>query len=130
MPYTPTNWAKGDIITAERLNKIEQGIQSASSGESNILVVNCNYDTTWEDYLYLDQTLGNIYAAVIAGNRVVINWRDSNNVIIQSLLVTCVSDIDRLADTTVEKYIECWDGYAFIQTDPSAYPVRDSYWGQ
>lgn len=130
MPYTPTNWAKGDIITAERLNKIEQGIQSASSGESNILVVNCNYDTTWDDYLYLDQTLGNIYAAVIAGNRVVINWRNWNNVIVQSLMVVCINNVNLLADTTVEKIVETKDGYYFVQTDPAAYPVISNYWGQ
>lgn len=31
MSYTPTEWDSGDIITAEKLNKIEQGISEASS---------------------------------------------------------------------------------------------------
>ncbi len=30
MAYTPTVWATGDIITAEKLNKAEQGIADAS----------------------------------------------------------------------------------------------------
>ena len=34
MSYTPTNWDNGDVITAEKLNKIEQGISEASSGGS------------------------------------------------------------------------------------------------
>lgn len=32
MAYTPTNWQCGDVVTAEALNKIEQGIASASGG--------------------------------------------------------------------------------------------------
>lgn len=31
MSYTPTNWDNGDIITAEKLNKIEQGISDISN---------------------------------------------------------------------------------------------------
>lgn len=30
MAYTPTVWAKGDVITAEKLNKAEQGISSTN----------------------------------------------------------------------------------------------------
>ena len=29
MAYTPTNWQDGDIITAAKLNNIEQGLVSA-----------------------------------------------------------------------------------------------------
>lgn len=29
MAYTPTEWATGDVITAQKLNKMEQGIASA-----------------------------------------------------------------------------------------------------
>lgn len=31
MAYVPTNWATGDVITAEKLNKIENGIVDANS---------------------------------------------------------------------------------------------------
>lgn len=30
MAYTPTTWNTGDVITAEKLNKIETGIQNAT----------------------------------------------------------------------------------------------------
>ena len=30
--YTPTTWAKGDLITAEKLNKNEKGIKAATDG--------------------------------------------------------------------------------------------------
>lgn len=32
MAYTPTEWKDGDIITAERLNKLEQGVQNEQVG--------------------------------------------------------------------------------------------------
>lgn len=32
MAYTPTNWQDGDIITAEKLNNLEQGIAANEQG--------------------------------------------------------------------------------------------------
>lgn len=44
MSYTPTVWESGDTITATRLNKIEQGIQSAStSGGGGVFYVDIEY---------------------------------------------------------------------------------------
>jgi len=33
MPYTPTVWQTGDIVSSERLNKLEQGVADATSEE-------------------------------------------------------------------------------------------------
>lgn len=32
MAYEPTKWVSGDVITAEKMNKIEQGIQNEQVG--------------------------------------------------------------------------------------------------
>ena len=32
MAYTPTTWTDGDLITAEKLNKLEQGVQNEQVG--------------------------------------------------------------------------------------------------
>lgn len=32
MAYTPTEWNDGDVITAEKLNKLEQGVQNEQVG--------------------------------------------------------------------------------------------------
>lgn len=32
MAYTPTTWKDGDLITAEKLNKLEQGVQNEQIG--------------------------------------------------------------------------------------------------
>ena len=64
MSYTPTNWSSGDIVTAEKLNKIEQGIAEALSSEASdipeqtssgqtLLVVHINNHT-------MDKTFGEI----------------------------------------------------------------------
>lgn len=47
MAYTPTNWKRGDIVTSEKMNKIEAGIASAAegSGESTEPFV-AKYDGT------------------------------------------------------------------------------------
>lgn len=32
MAYTPTTWNNGDVITAEKLNKLEKGVQNEQVG--------------------------------------------------------------------------------------------------
>lgn len=32
MAYTPTTWTDGDLITAEKMNKLEQGVQNEQVG--------------------------------------------------------------------------------------------------
>ena len=32
MAYTPTTWNNGDLITAEKLNKLEQGVKNEQVG--------------------------------------------------------------------------------------------------
>lgn len=32
MAYTPTQWKTGDVITAEKMNKLEQGVQNEQAG--------------------------------------------------------------------------------------------------
>lgn len=36
MAYTPTTWENGDIITADRLNKLEQGVQNEQVGTAGV----------------------------------------------------------------------------------------------
>ena len=52
MSYTPTNWTTGDTITAEKLNKMEQGIASAGGGGGVLIVTideNNALDHTWKE---------------------------------------------------------------------------------
>jgi hypothetical protein len=38
MTYTPTEWKNGDVITAEKLNKLEDGVASAGGGVEPFVV--------------------------------------------------------------------------------------------
>lgn len=52
MPYEPTEWKSGDVVTSAKLNKIEAGI--ASGG---VLVVTDNdgtLDKTWQEIFNAD----------------------------------------------------------------------------
>lgn len=52
MAYTKTNWKDGDVISAEKMNKIEQGIEDAGSsgGSGDVLVVDIVTATFSEMY--------------------------------------------------------------------------------
>lgn len=72
MSYIPTNWRKGDIVTAELLNKMERGIASAGSGGGggggSVLVVNATIDYEHAESeeqipLILDKTMDEMLAA-------------------------------------------------------------------
>ncbi len=51
MAYTPTTWASGDIISTEKLNKIEQGIVEASSSGGSGEIIKFTYDQTTDKYI-------------------------------------------------------------------------------
>ena len=75
MSYEPTNWQKGDIITAEKLNKIENGVVSASSsGGSGVFEI--YFEVYWDedanaDVVTCNKTLDEISAAKTAGQYIV-----------------------------------------------------------
>ena len=56
MPYTKTTWADGDVITAQKLNNMESGIEAASSSGGMVfpfpVITVENYEVTshtWEE---------------------------------------------------------------------------------
>lgn len=60
MSYTKTNWNNGDVITAEKLNNIESGVEAAGGGVKLGLI-----DT--DEYGLPSGTLGDVRAVVNAG---------------------------------------------------------------
>lgn len=50
MAYTPTQWKSGDVITSEKLNKLENGVAGAGGG--GVLIVHDverTLDKTWQE---------------------------------------------------------------------------------
>lgn len=65
MSYTPTPWATGDTVTAEKLNNMETGIDAAV----NPFIVTCT--PTAQDYSgTMDKTVAEIDAAFNAGKKI------------------------------------------------------------
>ena len=56
MSYTPTEWKTGDIVSSQRLNKLEEGVKDAYE----VMVINDTKDT-------LDKTWQEIYDAMAQG---------------------------------------------------------------
>ena len=79
MSYTPTTWATGDVITAEKLNKLENGVADGTK----LFVINAtgvasqdNPQTTPT----LDKTYDEIKAAYDAGMTPVICYKETSPV--------------------------------------------------
>lgn len=71
MAYEPTTWAKGDVVTAAKLNNLESGVSN-----SGALV--CTAEEVG-GVRRLDHTFGEIEAAFKAGRPVLLVIADSSN---------------------------------------------------
>lgn len=79
MSYTPTQWATGDTVTAEKLNKMEDGIAAAS----DLFVITLT--PTAEDFSGThDRTVAEISAAVLSHKKIVFEM-DASSIGIPSL---------------------------------------------
>lgn len=65
MSYIPTEWQTGDIVTAEKLNKLEEGVASGGGGGGGLLVTMTFGEGG--DTATLNKNYNEIRAAVLAG---------------------------------------------------------------
>lgn len=64
MAYTPTEWKKGDVVTSEKLNKLEGGV----AGAGGQLFVDITFA---QDYSgTLSETFGTIKEAFLSGKQI------------------------------------------------------------
>lgn len=71
MSYEPTNWQTGDVVTSQKLNKLEQGVADAGGG-GGVYKVTLAYDEDADDGSYIsDKTIAEIIAAYNSGAVVV-----------------------------------------------------------
>lgn len=85
MSYTPTNWVTGDVVTAEKLNKIEQGIAGSSTGGGAFVVTfTAEYDNGSYTNVETDHTYAETKAAIEAGQTVIFQQLDGEEVCAQA----------------------------------------------
>lgn len=102
MSYTPTQWENGDIVTAEKLNHMESGIQN-----SGALVLHINYVVIGQETVTVDKTAGEIFEAAYSGREI------------------CAYRTQINPEDETQKYVEYWtlthamkmDGYFFELLD-------------
>lgn len=75
MSYIPHEWTKGEVITAEKLNHMENGIESANSsggegGDDNLFIVNLSLNENFTEATK-DKTIAEIQEAISDGKFVV-----------------------------------------------------------
>lgn len=75
MAYTPTVWETGDVITAEKLNKAEEGIADAC-----VYMIPIDYDPETSEP-YLQASFDDIYTAVSAGRLVLLKDEQSEKTV-------------------------------------------------
>ena len=71
MSYTPHTWQTDEIITAAKMNNIEEGIQEAAQSGGGVLIV---HTQTVDGTSTLDKTAQEIYDAVVAGTPVFLEY--------------------------------------------------------
>ena len=83
MAYVKTNWETGDIITAEKLNNIEGGVESAQPNvEFFIIHVTKTVDEQFNRHFTADKTFSEIVAAASAGKILAMTNPEANGMYI------------------------------------------------
>ena len=134
MAYTPTEWKNGDVITAEKLNKLEEGVASAGdgSGDSNEFIINVSRDSQYN--LVMDKTFDEVEAAYNSGKTLKLKNDNTNYRFYEKQMSMCGIDFKFVSDnisipfflesaTSITIYVGC-----FIVSSNSNEPLK--YYGK
>ena len=77
MSYTPTEWTSGDVITAEKLNKIENGVAESGGDDIDLnpVIVTYSQPSGWE----CDYTLSELAAFIESGKTLIAKYYDESS---------------------------------------------------
>ena len=114
MAYTPTEWKNGDVITAEKLNNLEEGVQEVLTNDGGgRLIATPNHNNV------LDKTWQQIYDA-FPNVAIEIGHREGD------IYLEAVSAISgNPTENTYTFWTEGQNNY-FMATAPDDYPVLDN----
>ena len=123
MSYEPTVWAAGDVVTATKMNKIEQGISENSGGNTG-LVVNMEE----EDGAYiLSERFSTIADCVESGGMVYVHGTKT----IEESEIDFYTPVQTLLDSEsgiymIEIYVYPSNNYNFVAATREDYPTDSS----
>ena len=116
MGYIPTEWETGDVITAEKLNKAEEGIAVANAKNTVFTISETNVD----DVHTLSKTWQEIHDEYESGNLCVIRGVYGN-----LFANKFVNDVDYLENDGVLTYRIITEEANYLCDATDAYPVYD-----
>ena len=100
MSYTPTEWADGDVITAEKLNNIESGISEAEGSSGGILIINeTEVDDSHGNGLILDKTWQEIFDAIYEDKKACYVYYDETTTNDHNTVLSIVTRVDSFIHT-------------------------------
>lgn len=119
MAYTPTEWQSGDIVTSEKLNKIENGIAGAGGGAGGGVLVATMDEATGA----LDKTWQEIYDAMNSSVLCVSRSKTENDAEgFTSIAFNIIQDVV-LQEGSYSLHLS--DGTPFIASTANDYPVMN-----
>ena len=114
MSYTPTNWQSGDKVTAEKLNKIEQGIANASA----VVVLTETYDSTNNVYT-LNKSWSEMYQSMSSGTMFILPLSITGDY--PGVQIVSIYGVYQEGDTNYTVYTS---EYGYSTTSQNGYPSR------
>ena len=123
MSYEPTVWVAGDVVTATKMNKIEQGI-SENSGGSNGLVVNIEED---DGTYILSERFSTIADCIESGGMVYVHGTKT----VEESEIDFYTPVQTLLDSEsgiymIEIYVYPSNNYNFVAATREDYPTDSS----
>lgn len=120
MSYEKTTWATGDVITAEKLNNIEDGVEDASGGESVVVTLSAG-----ESGIVADKTFSELAEAVEQNKVVIIRTADSGMCeIAQAQYGEVSGDYVLTGFYMAHNQIQAGDDAIYISTTEITYPAE------
>ena len=123
MSYDKNTWQTGDVVTSEKLNHMEQGIESASGG--GVFVVSASLDSEVGGYI-LSETWQTIYNAMDSGQVVFIKMdaaaHSGTNICTYEMVSNAVFADKYYLDTVLcdEGTVQ---GHSYVADTATDYPV-------
>lgn len=115
MSYTPTEWHTGDLIVAEKLNNMENGVVSAND---RLYFTRTQVDDTYR----LTATWQEIKDAVVAHKRVCFSYHTSSSSVCSNDIHVRVDPIDHQYYVDVHTDVD----NIYVATTADNYPVVNS----
>lgn len=134
MAYEPTVWKNGDVITAEKLNKLENGVGSAGGGQGDSPIFIVDWDTSTISATFVDCTAEDVFNSCVENPntkiQLIFDGNASNNV---HLYLDNLMDDDYYQGANFKSLVATSDNTSstgvfesvytlnFVKTDTSAY---------